>query len=242
MMSGVLFVAFLFWQASPAAALPPPTSPCEGNPSFENWILATVVATDTRTDVCSAHTPERGPDGETCIEPSADHCFGASPLLVIDGVAGATFDRICGLAPGPHAVSYCGVDCGNVVVVEGSTTPVQASRVEPKLTVRVDRVIEGEAELRGQVIEGTLVQRNDISPLDIPQTLLKIQDLAPGDTVELSWPAGTPRTFTWLPGCYRARAERSTPGCTRCSGGSSSGGSFFLVGVVLFTLLRRSRG
>lgn len=232
-----VLVGVLFPVAALARTSPP--SPCWDKPKVEGWVTATIVAKDPRTEVCAPLVPTPGPAGDSCILPTATFCLGGEALLVIDEVEHATTARTCGLAPGTHMVSYCGVECGAVVVTSSSTTEIHVSKAEPRLTVRIERVFEGDAALRGQVIEGTMTQRTYPSlGGELPGHYL-IQDLAVGQEVELWWPPGIARNFTWLPACHPdLRGPSGAPGCARCDSGTHGAGTFALVLLVLL----RKRG
>lgn len=226
--------------SSIARASEPPPSPCLGTPPYEGWIHATVVAKDPRTQICDVQPPAAGPAGDACIDPSGDECNGPG-LLAIDGAARETTTRVCGITPGAHTITFCGIDCGAVDVAAGTTARIHLRSVEPALTVHVDRVLEGDPALRGQRLDGTLSQWTPGDDHGIFPGRRTIDELSIGQQVELWWPAGTPRAFTRLPGCHPdLQARGPAPGCTRCDAASSSPASLILLLPVLL-LLRRSR-
>ncbi len=235
-------VALAMCLAAPVQANEPPPSPCDEGGPYDVWVTATVLATDTRTELCTAAAPVPGPSSAACVAGTGDIClpnFG----FTTDGedVTASAALLFCGLAPGSHAMSFCGIDCGIVALTRGTTTPVHTTRVEPHMTARVERVLEGDPNWRGQVVAGTLTQRTYVDPAGIVPSRLILEDLDAGELVELRWGASTPRAFTWIPvGCHAAEHRPpNAPGCTRCAGASPDAGSLLLVGLVAVALRRR---
>jgi|JI9StandDraft_1071089.scaffolds.fasta_scaffold137081_2 hypothetical protein len=240
-------VALAMCLAAPVQANEPPPSPCDEGGAYDVWVTATVLATDTRTALCTTAEPVPSPGPAACIAGNGDIClpnFG----LTIDGEDVTTLESasepglFCGLAPGPHTMSYCGIDCGIVALTSGTTTPVHTTIVEPHMTVRVERVLEGDPNWRGQKVAGTLTQRTGVASEQLVPSRLILEDLDAGELVELRWGTRAPRAFTWLPvGCHAAEHRpANVPGCTRCAGGSTDPGSSILV-VLVVAFQRRSR-
>lgn len=239
-------VALATCLAAPVQANEPPPSPCDEGGAYDVWVTATVLATDTRTELTAA-APAPSPGAATCVA-GTGICLGRVGLTIDGEAVAAPASALepglfCALAPGPHAMSFCGIDCGIVTLTSGTTTPVHTTRVEPHMTVRVERVLEGEPNWRGQVVAGTLTQRTYVDPESIFPSRLILEDLDAGELVELRWGASTPRAFTWIPvGCHAAEHRPAgAPGCTRCAGGSGDPGSSILVLFVVVAFLHRSR-
>jgi hypothetical protein len=171
-------VALAMCLAAPVQANEPPPSPCDEGGPYDVWVTATVLATDTRTELCTAAAPVPGPSSAACVAGTGDIClpnFG----FTTDGedVTASAALLFCGLAPGSHAMSFCGIDCGIVALTRGTTTPVHTTRVEPHMTARVERVLEGDPNWRGQVVAGTLTQRTYVDPAGIVPSRLILEDL-----------------------------------------------------------------
>jgi uncharacterized protein (TIGR03382 family) len=235
-----LVVAAVVGLASAARASEPHLD-CPGNPEVEAWVSATVVAIDPRTTRCTV-LPGTGPalKGETCIEPGGSFCF-APFELIVDGAASSASEPRCGLSPGRHTLSLCGVRCGEVALSAGSI-PVRVSTAEPQLTVRVDRVFVGSPDLVGTDVSGELRDLLYTGDQNIDRETYLRGALSPGTPIEVSWPPGEVPQFIWeVPRCsYQRRHPSPPPGCTRCdSGGSAPVAPALLLALVVVGLRRR---
>lgn len=223
-----------------------PDEGCAGPPTHEAWIAATIVSVDYTLSRCAMSRPGAfaGAGTGACIAPSASVC--QSPVeLVVDGVVVGGTGVTC-VAAGRHEVAFCGTSCAEADFPAGTSVLVRIEEVLPRMVVRVDRVFDGPADLRGQTLESGFRRPG-------------MYDYAPGQSIEIRWTPDRPRVFALVEGhCRYARFHPgaavvepnadagsnadagpgprppSPPGCSRCDGGGAAAGS--LPGMVVLIL------
>lgn len=235
---------------SPAAGGEPDES-CRG-PEEVGWVSATIVSFDARTRQCTISAPQKSPDETTlaCINADAASCSPPYHLL-LDGVAVGSGGISC-FEPGTYRVTLCGTQCQQATFDAGTRSDVYVANILPRIVVRVETVWKGPQSLRGQVLEG-------------PVRTYDGDNLEPGASIELRWPAGEHREFVTVESrCSYAQghadepnglfedatsesvpdtshARPSPPGCSRCGGGSGPPSPFALVSMTAAALCWRRR-
>ena len=117
-------VALATCLAAPVQANEPPPSLCDEGGPYDVWVTATVLATDRRTELCTTDAPVPNLGPAACVE-GTGICLGRVGLTIDGEAVAAPASALapglfCALAPGPHAMSFCGIDCGIVTLAAGT--------------------------------------------------------------------------------------------------------------------------
>lgn len=221
-------------------------------PEEVGWVSATIVSFDARTRQCTISAPQKSPDQPTlaCINADAASCSPPYHLL-LDGVAVGSGGISC-FNPGTYRVTLCGTQCQQATFDAGTRSDVYVANILPRIAVRVETVWKGPQSLRGQILEG-------------PVRTYDGDNLEPGASIELRWPAGEHREFVTVesrcayaqshpdepselfedaasdPAAGTSHARPSPPGCSRCDGSSGPPSPLALASMAAAALLWRRR-